>query len=224
VTRPRRAEPLAPDERRLAIIDAVVPLLIAQGASVTTRQMAEAAGIAEGTLFSVFPDKRALILAAIEHQLDPEPLRAGLAAIDPAASLVTRLTEAAQIVAASSADVYALGAVLRTMPQGEKQPAKPQGGPPRFITAWSEAINQGVTELLEPHRSQLRLAPSRAATMFVGLLFASQHAFPANGDRLTIDEIVTVLLNGALKNAARDAAATAADDVNHTPEETTACC
>lgn len=224
MTRPRRAEPLAPDERRLAIIDAVLPLLMAQGASVTTRQMAEAAGIAEGTLFSVFPDKRALILAAIEHQLDPEPLRSGLDAIDATASLVTRLTEAARIVTASSADVYALGAVLRTMPPGEKPLAKQEGGPPRFIVVWSEAINQGITGLLEPHRRQLRLAPSRVAAMFVGLLFASQHAFPANGDRLMIDEIVTVLLNGALKDTADNAAEDTSDNANHNPGETTTCC
>jgi hypothetical protein len=110
------------------------------------------------------------------------------------------------------------------MPAGEKPFTKQGGGPPRFLSAWSEAVVQGVTGLLEAHCLQLRLAPERAATMFMGLIVASQHAFPANGDRLTIDEIVTVLLNGALKNAARDAAATAADDVNHTPEETTACC
>ena len=49
-----RAAPLSPDERRRAIVDAVLPLLIEHGRAVTTRQMAEAAGIAEGTIFRVF--------------------------------------------------------------------------------------------------------------------------------------------------------------------------
>ena len=43
------------------IVDAVVPLLLEHGGDVTTRQIAEAAGIAEGTIFRVFPDKAALL-------------------------------------------------------------------------------------------------------------------------------------------------------------------
>ena len=58
---PRRAAPMAADDRRQAIVDAVVPLLLEQGGDVTTRQIAEAAGIAEGTIFRVFPDKAALL-------------------------------------------------------------------------------------------------------------------------------------------------------------------
>src|SRR5690606_7898091 len=61
-----RATPLPPEDRRQAIIEAVVPLLIEHGPTATTRQIAEAAGVAEGTLFRVFPDKRALLFAVAE--------------------------------------------------------------------------------------------------------------------------------------------------------------
>ena len=64
-----RAEPLAPDDRRRAIVEAVIPLLVERGATATTRQMAEAAGIAEGTIFRVFPDKAALIHEAVRVSL-----------------------------------------------------------------------------------------------------------------------------------------------------------
>ena len=66
-----RARPLSPEDRRAAILDAVIPLLIDHGAAVTTAEMAEAAGIAEGTIFRVFPDKASLLHAAIERSLDP---------------------------------------------------------------------------------------------------------------------------------------------------------
>jgi AcrR family transcriptional regulator len=47
---------MAPDDRRRAIVAAVVPLLLEHGDDVSTRQIADAAGIAEGTIFRVFPD------------------------------------------------------------------------------------------------------------------------------------------------------------------------
>ncbi|HEX7834661.1 MAG TPA: TetR/AcrR family transcriptional regulator [Pseudolysinimonas sp.] len=78
-----RAKPLAPDERRAAIIDAVIPLLRAHGSEVSTRQIAEAAGIAEGTIFRAFGDKESLIAAAVQRYFDPEPLRNALRGIDP---------------------------------------------------------------------------------------------------------------------------------------------
>jgi AcrR family transcriptional regulator len=78
-----RAKPLAPDERRAAIIDAVIPLIREQGRDISSRQIAEAAGVAEGTIFRAFGDKDSVIQAAIDRFMDPEPLRAKLRGIDP---------------------------------------------------------------------------------------------------------------------------------------------
>ena len=78
-----RARPLTPDDRREAILDAVVPLLREHGRDVSSRQLAEAAGVAEGTLFRAFGDKESIIAAAIARILDPAPLRNALRGIDP---------------------------------------------------------------------------------------------------------------------------------------------
>src|SRR3954470_1380975 len=66
-----RASRMSPDERRAAIVTAVLPLLEQYGGEVSTRRIAEAAGIAEGTIFRVFPDKRSLLLAVAEETVAP---------------------------------------------------------------------------------------------------------------------------------------------------------
>ena len=79
----KRASALPPDERRSAIIEATLPLLLEHGEMVTTRQIAEAAGIAEGTIFRVFADKDAVIAAVIDAAVDPAPIEAALGAHRP---------------------------------------------------------------------------------------------------------------------------------------------
>ena len=64
------------------IVEAMLPLLLEHGEMVTTRQIAEAAGIAEGTIFRVFADKDELIAAVVDPALDPEPLEQAFGAID----------------------------------------------------------------------------------------------------------------------------------------------
>src|ERR1700710_2620834 len=85
-----RATSMSPDDRRKAIVTALVPLIVERGGEVTTREIAEAAGIAEGTIFRVFPDKRSLMLAAAEEAINPAD---GQAAFDDAMAGLTGLRE-----------------------------------------------------------------------------------------------------------------------------------
>src|SRR3954470_21935241 len=91
-----RASAMSPDERRKAIVRAMLPLLVERGDEITTRQIAEAAGIAEGTIFRVFPDKKALMLAAAEEAINPAD---GQAAFDEAMHGVDDLREAVVVAA-----------------------------------------------------------------------------------------------------------------------------
>ncbi|MFD4991348.1 TetR/AcrR family transcriptional regulator [Cellulosimicrobium cellulans] len=73
-----RARPLSREERRDAIAAATIPLLVEHGAAVTTRQIADAAGVAEGTLFRAFADKDEILHAAVVRSLDPAPAVAAI--------------------------------------------------------------------------------------------------------------------------------------------------
>jgi AcrR family transcriptional regulator len=93
-----RAAALPIEERRSAIVAATLPLFLDQGASVTTREIAQAAGIAEGTIFRVFADKTELLEAVVEAALDIAPTSAAIAAIDEHLSFEEKLVAAVDIL------------------------------------------------------------------------------------------------------------------------------
>jgi len=194
-SRQHRAEPLAPDDRRRAIIKAVLPLLVAEGPGVTTRQLAAAAGIAEGTIFRVFPDKHALIHEAIKVSMDPAPVQQALSEIHSEATLQEQMTEAARILIERFDEVIALVSSLRNAPPiGPNRPP----GPPPFIAEANTAINHSLTELFERHEGVLRIKPARAAALFRGLVFASVHPAFGPTERQNVNEIVDVLISGII--------------------------
>lgn len=93
-----RARPLSPGDRREAILDAVTPLLREHGRNVSSRQLAEAAGVAEGTLYRAFGDKDSLVRAAIDRVFDHVALWSALAAVDSALPFEEKLADTVRII------------------------------------------------------------------------------------------------------------------------------
>ncbi|MFO7544130.1 MAG: TetR/AcrR family transcriptional regulator [Trueperaceae bacterium] len=205
MTPARRADPLPPDARREAIAAAVAPVLIERGAAVTTKELAQAAGVAEGTLFTVFPDKRAIVLAAVERRMDPEPVVRGMRGIASDAPLDEQLRRAATLVLAGMQEAFALFAVLHAVTAPESSRRRRPGHVPEapaFVTRWSTSVIAALEELLEPHRARLRTAPSRVATVLLGMLFACNRPYATAPEPMNTTEIVDVVLHGVLEAAA----------------------
>src|SRR4051795_10005144 len=87
----RRASALPPEERREALIAATLPLVLEHGTDISTRLIAEAAGVAEGTIFRVFPSKDDLIEAVVSSAFDPSSLVEAIGRVDRSLPLAARL-------------------------------------------------------------------------------------------------------------------------------------
>jgi AcrR family transcriptional regulator len=187
---------MTPDQRRRAIIDAVRPLLIEHGERLTTRLIAEAAGVSEGTIFRVFADKDELMHAVAVETLNPADAREQLqAALADFVDLPTKVRVTADLMLHRSDQVVA---VLMAMRKHWMAHAKDDGppGPPAFIVQSHEALLERLTEVFEPHRAELSVTPERAALLLRTLVLGSRNPGVRPEDRLTADEVAGVLLDG----------------------------
>ena len=96
--RRERARPLSPEERRDKLVDTTLNLLREHGRTVTTRQIAEAAGVAEGTIFRVVESKEELVELAITRAFEPGALVHRIEEIDPHQPLHVRLVQLSSIL------------------------------------------------------------------------------------------------------------------------------
>ena len=194
---------MAPDERRRAIVDVVVPLLLEHGSEVTTRQIAEAAGIAEGTIFRVFEDKRALMVAAAKEAINPaggEDLFAE--AMSEQADLRGKVIAAVGRIQERMRLTMAVMVAVRVHLKAELHEDEHRHqhlGPPKFVLEAQEALNERLTTLFDPHCDELAIEPAQAAVALRSLVFGASRPELGMAPVLTADQIAEVLLHGVLK-------------------------
>src|SRR4051812_30647134 len=198
-----RAKPLSRDERRAAIMEAVVPLLLQHGRAVTSRQIAEAAGIAEGTIYSVFDDKEDLIQAAIERHMEITSIADAISAIPTDLSLDSTVEAIVELVQHRVREMFTLMAAIGFGPP-DKHKARRMGHPDE------DPIIPLVVALLEGHRAELRIAPRRAAGLIRLTTLSMTHPILSEGENFTPRDITDMLLHG-ITTGLRAGAATAHD-------------
>jgi AcrR family transcriptional regulator len=190
------------EARRTMIVHAVLPLLIEHGATVTTSQIARAAGIGEGTIFRAFKDKDELFEACTTEVLRPDHVLDALAEIPIEQPLEDRLVEAAD---ALGAHLERMGALMGALHASGRHKRDPEQRLKDRRTTWKgsrsesmAAMRGAITELFEPEKDQLRLSPEQLASLFLTLLFGGRRMAPAD-NAATTRQVVDVFLHGAVE-------------------------
>ncbi|QCR18643.1 hypothetical protein C1N71_03580 [Agrococcus sp. SGAir0287] len=179
------------EDRQVQILDAIVPAVLEHGASITSRQLADAAGVAEGTLFRSFGDKDSLLRALFDRasevaydltdldDLADETLATTVPAI--AGVLTVRFTSLFQMA-------IALGPVL--LAEGRRDD-------PRF-----DELRERIAAILAEHADELAVDPLVAADALRTLTFAAATGW---GERSAMDmsDVTGILLHGIARTDTR---------------------
>ena len=186
----RRARPLPPQQRRQALIDAALRLIREHHRLPTTREIAQEAQVAEGTIFGVFTTKDDLFAAAVDNAFDPTSFHRALAEIDRYADRDRVLLDMVTVLQDRFLEIFDLMGVVGMA-----------GPPERFRDPDKQRADEQesarlIDHLLQPHADTFTVPVEQVARLVRLLTFSGSNTHIGDGQLLTPEEIVRTVLYG----------------------------
>jgi AcrR family transcriptional regulator len=183
-------------------VRSTLPLLIKHGGTVSTSQIAAAAGIAEGTVFRAFRDKQDLLIACMQAGMNSDEEVAVIEGIGADGALHERLARGVEAVSGYLDRIYAIGQAMRTsglsaedMRQRMHGDDDQEVGPPPEVLR----VSRAMSGLFDKATDNLRVDTERAARMLLGLVFTHRMQDHGFGESLGDPaEVVDLFLHGVI--------------------------
>lgn len=182
-----------PTKRREVLVDVTLRLLREHGRDVTTKQIAEAAGIAEGTIFRVVDTKDELLAAAVARAFEPGDLVARIEEIDASLPLEERLLALVSIMQQRFRATFSLMQKV-----GMIRPPDHLHDSPGAVE-WRARLELLLTGVVAPDADRLACPVDHLVHVLRLLTFAGSHEHIADGRFLTPEQIVSTVLHGLLR-------------------------
>lgn len=185
------------DDRRASIVEATAPLLEQYGHQLTTKQIAEAAGVAEGTIFRVFDSLQEVIEATVTASLSPERLEAIVADATFPGTLVGDV-EGAFEAANRYFDVVRSAFLI-----GHNSPSHdPNARCARDLLQERDAqLTALLTACFAPYTDELTVTPSECAQLVLALAIGERRRHAAGANPLSLEVLVGTIVHGVRKPA-----------------------
>lgn len=166
------------------------------GLQISTKQIATAAGVAEGTIFRSFPTKQDLIAEAIADAFDATVTIGKIAALPAGQSLTERISALILLAIDRMHQLRALHPLLQ-------QPGLATDGPQCPVNRHREsrtAMVAAIAASLADYADELRISPSAAGSAVTAYSFAFIHF---DGDPVGPPaDLASLLLHGIAKDPA----------------------
>lgn len=158
------------------------------GSDVTTRQIADAAGVAEGTLFRVFDDKEAIIDAAVAKFMDPAPTLRLLAEIPLDLTLEQTIAAMVDILRERIAGVIG---IMHAVGMRKHPPHPPRSS--------GDAANSVAVAVLRRFDGELSVPPEEAIALLRAAVFGSTVVPFAVEPAITSGDLARLIVHGISK-------------------------
>ena len=197
----------------MTIVASALGLIADRGTMPTTREIAEEAGIAEGTIFRAFDTKERLVEAVVGQAFCPAPISVRLRAIDMELPLRDRLVALVGVLQHRFAEIFgvmtALGLSAPPADFEEHRGCRPDTGhvpveeqDPDDRSDWGDSTDR-LRPFVEPDADQLSCTVDELLQYLRLFTFSASHPGISRGQILSPETIVDVVLEGVRRPATR---------------------